>query len=462
MTTLHQCGRIWHDAVFDPEGDGMVAATTGMLLLASVASIICVFKMTSIPVGLGYGAGVPLSMLGVFAWFRFMMGVASQNSPANACLVPSLNRRVRLTAALAWCVTMVPFAAVGYATPDGMVFVLAASVALISIALYCAGRTMFAVGAAAAFWIMLFGEGTLFMAGSPHRTLVLPGLLVLSLCFGAYALRAAFPAGGKRHWEMLDNFAEIRNLNVFSISGQWQQAGKRRRVHALIFRRDVAAPELRRHLLLHVLGPDSNRLAFALPFMLCLLVLIVAKPVADSFNFPSFFKGTVYGMASMALISTWVRHYQGMWVTGTEQSLVKLAPGMPAAPLLNRELARQILQACLRDWAAFGIVGLVGITVWTGETSHYQVLVALLGATLIGVSLSLGDYSSKSGFPIAMLVVGLSINLLVFILSLFYTKDLVVWSCLVAAMLLQSICVIRMRWQSMASAPVAFPAGRMA
>lgn len=466
MMTLNQCWRVWHEAVFDPEGDGMVAMTASMLLLASVASIICVFKMKSIPVGLAYGVGVPLSMLGVFAWFRFMMGAASQNSPANACLVPSLNRRVRLTAALAWCITMLPFAAIGYASPDGLVFVLAASIALTSMALTCAGRSMFVACSVAAFWMMMNGRGMLFLAGSPYRTPLLLAFCLLSLCFGAYALRAAFPAGGKRHWEMLDNHNELRNMEAFSFSGKWQRAGKRRRMHALIFGRDVATPALRRHLLLHVLGPDSNRLAFALPFMLCVLALIVAKPLADALDFSDFYVGSLTGMAvgmtSVTLIATWVRHYNGMWVTGAEQSLVRLAPAMPAARLLNRELATQVLQACLRDWAALGVVGVVAITVWTGDTSHYKTLVALLAGSLIGVSMSLGDYSSKAGFPIAMLVVAISFNLLVFVLSLFLMKNLVVWSCLVAAMLLQSIFIVRARWHSMVSAPVAFPAGRMA
>lgn len=466
MSTLHQCGRIWHDAVFDPEGDGMALMGFSMLALASLASMVCVFAMKSVPVGLGYGAGVPLGMFGVFAWFRFMMGAASQNSPASACLVPSLNRRVRLTAALAWCITMLPFAAIGYASPDGLVLVLAASIALTSMALACAGRSMFAACAVAAFWTMVNGEGMLFLANYPHRTLVLLGLFLLSLCFGAYAVQAAFPVGGKRHWEMLDKHAELRNMDAFSLSGQWQRTGKRRRMHALIFGRDVATPALRRHLLLHVLGPDSNRLAFALPFTLCLLALVVAKPVVDALDFSDFFTGSVFGMAvsmtGIALIATWVRHYNGMWATGAEQSLVRLAPGTPAAPVLNRELARQVLQACLRDWAAFGVVCFVGITVWTGDTNHYQVLAALLASSLIGVSMSLGDYSSKAGFPIAMLVVAISVNFLVFILSLAFIKDLVVWSCLVAAMLLQSIFIVRARWQSMVNAPVAFPAGRTA
>ncbi|MES2017787.1 MAG: hypothetical protein V4484_14950 [Pseudomonadota bacterium] len=51
-----------------------------------------------------------MAALALFWWLRFVPGAVRQNSPANARLVPGLNRSVRRTTMLFWCLTLAPMA----------------------------------------------------------------------------------------------------------------------------------------------------------------------------------------------------------------------------------------------------------------------------------------------------------------------------------------------------------------
>lgn len=464
--TYAECRRIWRTAVIDPESTTLLGLTLMMGLAAILATLVHSLMHKNLVVGIGYGTGVPLSMLALYAWYRFATGVSLQNAPACACLVPGLNHRLRVATALVWCLTMVPLVMVGIAGDDSVMFIVVSAMGVISMGLLCAGRLMFMWPAVAASWTMMNGQTQLLLATSEYRPVMLALLVVAVLAFGAYALAAGLPRGGKQHWDMVAARGSFKAMDDWSTFHDQMGKRKARGLYAMLLRRDASTPGLRRYLLLHALGPSCQRLSFAVPFLIGLAVVVLARPLAALLGMEfGEFAGRVSAMAGMGMLGMGLflfRFNKRMWRTGAEQALVRLTPAMPRATILNRELAGQILRTCLSDWAAIAVVTLSAVTLWFDSFTAIQIATALLLGILTGSSNGLGNYTSKSEFCFETVVMSHIGSFILLIISLFWMKNLAVWSSLMLLMLLQSVATIYYRWKLMVESPVAFPAGRMA
>ena len=198
---LRECLLMWRSAVTSsgaPVWRPVELASAGLLGVLSLAFLLFV---KAAPSKVFAGAVLlPAGVLLLLFWIRFVNGVIGQNSPANAALVPRLNRRLRQTAALSWGITVLSAAAVMPWVQHGPLVVLVTAMGLLLIAMALGGQMTGAI------LVFLAGELALAKGGAPLWNLMsLPAVqfvmtLVLALV-GWAVLHFVLPAAGERHWK---------------------------------------------------------------------------------------------------------------------------------------------------------------------------------------------------------------------------------------------------------------------
>lgn len=457
MMLLSQERRVWRVAV--GSASSPISIVRILLLVAAViGGAVGTFVWKDPVHGILRGAGNPLSVLAFSYWALFMSGAATQNKPANACLVPGLTRSVRRATVMTWMMTMAPVACISFVHPQGWMVLLSGSVFVTAFGLYRAGCERFAIvaalAAAAYFWMPahpLLGDSVLAFA------------CAASLLFAAWALQRALPQGGDRHFAMLEKRARAQALDTMDSTTQSARSdGKRRRVYGMFLRRDVSARDSDK-LLMHVLGPNNYSVLFV---EACAGVGLLAATGAMHLlgMWPEVEElARLLGISLLAGLGfSWYRFAAGILAAGSEQALVRMAPGMPSAARLNRALGKRILRTCALEW--LGAAMLVGgaFVLWNIPAFGFMIAAAFSLAILPLVSLSLGDYSGKSSYRYDGVVVSTLMCLITAFVSVFWVDSVTVWLALMASILALSLACIGMRWSAMMAAPPAFPALRMA
>ena len=451
--------RTWRIAV-GPLSNQMRVVTWALVLAAAVLSAIVMLVKVSVTAAL-MTLSYTLSVLAVLHWASFISGAATLNRPDRAHLVPTLNLRVRESAVLVWVLTMLTFLPAALFARNGLLYLMASSVFVTALGLFRAGHAAFGALAFVSFLVCLHTPEYPYWSD----TVLTVGCL-LTVPFAAWALGAAFPAGGERHFAMLAPQANAQALDSTEGTLALLRAGESRApLYTMFLRRDLAATQGRRALWLHVLGRYSQRFNFVLPFIVFAAAMLALEPILKLFSTRPDMMGMLirvgFGMLFFSLYM-WCRFSMGMRTTQREQALVRLAPAAPQAERMNRVLGEHFLVACLAEWWAVSVLA-VGLTFWWNVGAPaLQVIAALSCAALSFTGASLGDHSRKEGVDLVGQVLQSLLCLVIAIVSMFWTQNPAVWWSLVSLILAIALGVIGMRWRDMMAAPVAFPAGRFA
>ncbi len=459
MNRIAMARQTWRTAV-GPLSKKMRVATWGLLIAAVVLSFVVMLvkkSMTAALVQLSY----TLSVLAVLHWGSFISGAATLNRPDRAHLVPALNRQVRESAALVWVLTMLTFVPAVLIAQNGLLYLMAASVLVIALGLYRAGCGAFGWLAVASFLVCLFTPEYPYWSDQ-----VLAVGCLLTLPFAAWALGAAFPAGGERHFAMLGPQATAQALDTTEGTLALLRAGGGRApIYKLLLRRDLVSTDGRRFLWLHVLGRDAQGFNFVLPFIVVAGAMLALEPFLKLFTpQPDMVRMLIrFGLGVLMLsFYTWCRFLMGMRTTPREQALVRLAPAAPRADRINQVLGKHMLVACIAEWFAVSMLAVGLALLWNVGAPAMHVIAALSCAALSFTGASLGDYSRKKGVDLVGQVLQSLLCLVIAIVSMFWTQNPAVWWSLISLILAIALGVIGMRWRDMMAAPVAFPAGRFA
>lgn len=469
MSRLAHMRRIWAAAVAG-DADQLSPAMRRMSIAASVLAVpvgagIGVFMLKDVLMGILAGAGYPLAFIALVFWTVFMSGAATQNHPANAWLVPRLNRQIRETTVLAWLLTMAPLAAIAATRPDGALFLLLASVGVTAFGMFRAGLEPAIYPALAIFMVFTMGVDL-----KPYaHWLQMPALLAAgclgSLAFAAYGLAASFPRGGERHWSMLEKQADAMVLDTMENIGRLLRSGSARRpLYGYLLKRDTSVGSLRRHLLLHVLGPGSSRTLMLLPLIVLVLLAPLLKPglVAAGVAPAEMLRiaVTIIAGATLTLVLSWFRFVLSMANTQGEQAVARLAPGMPGTHQLNRELGRQILRVCLGEWLLLTVLAFSLVALWGGADKTFMATAAFMSAVPVMAGVALRDYARRKLHTYGTQALAFAWVLLLALISLAFVDNLPAWTAMLLLIQVSAIAIVAARWRMMVAAPVAFPATR--
>jgi hypothetical protein len=152
--------------------------------------------------------------------------------------------------------------------------------------------------------------------------------------------------------------------------------------------------------------------------------------------------------------------------TRGEQSLAKLAPGIPGCPsVFNRRLAWRLLQASLVEWAVVSILvlGLVALAGTPAPILAMQACACVLTLPLLASNLR--DHARSSGSGGWWLFLWLLVSLGVSFLAgavVHRTLGLPLLQGAALASVPLAAVAVAWRWRRLAGAPHAFPVGRLA
>lgn len=404
-----------------------------------------------------------------WAW-RFMPGAVKLNSPANAQLVPQMRRRLVELSWLLCCIGVAGIASAPYTNTSHLGTMLSWVVAFVVVS----GLGMAGHRATSAF-IIAASICSLLVDNVPVKLGTLlshPAVVVLSLPVYAgvifLAMRAMFPQGGERHWDML-----ARRARWASAAGKpdplvEQLAGKRAKGwYAASLRRDSARRDSRR-LVLHALGPGIHlgEFVIVLGYMAAIVagIGILSTWRAD----PIVVNDLGWVFTSMLLVLPLIhcgRIGQLSGVLASEQALVRLAPAMPAAAAaFNRRLGRALLLQALVVWGmTAGAAVLLAALGGAGPEALLRVA-SLACLVLPVVAVPLRDHASRrrsaaaaaATLLLVSLVESLSLGMAV---NAFTSMPVLPVAALVSIGF--TIVVVARRLRAMRQAPCAFPAGRM-
>jgi len=410
--------------------------------------------------------GVPLAFLGACWWCTLCSGAASQNTPANARLVPELNGALRQALAWGWVATMVTLMPLAYGLADGMVLLSLMGLAVSGLGLGVAGRTGgFAVPLGAGL-LYAFGSDTALWTRALANPMTDAVLVLCCLGYTVWALQKALPQAGERHWDMCSKQARTEAMFDLSQWEKWTRAnGGSYRVYSALLARHAGGGVRPVDMLLHGLGPRNHRY-YLLVTLACGVLLLAVRPLMDLLGFldadiakhlaPPIFGGAVGGMAMC-----WARFAVSIRSTPHEQAVLRLAPVLPAGPVLNRVLGRRMLAIGLGEWAAMTALTLLLMWQWQPGAVAMQTTASMAIVLMAGLGLSLDDYARKvRHYPFIYCLLALWMIVLLCI-GYFRERDDAAWAILVGLQLATSVGFIVWRWLRMQRGAVAFPANRM-
>lgn len=459
---------IWRNAVLG-ERKGWLRGWTILALIVTLLAVIFVLAIGATKRSESLLLCViPLAVLATFYWMRYVTGAVRQNSPANAHLVPGLNRNVRRTTVLTFLLTLAPMALLASASDDSVLVFVALAVIVTALGMGRGGRA----AGSAIYLLMIVGSnfvqrrtGLIAWLSTPP---VLAVLSLMAVALAWNALQSVFPAGGERHWKLLKGQAEQRNSTDLHKTMLLKRAsGGRFRLYALLLRRDLRPAAKPEHLLLHALGPHNHRYDFVLPLAITALLAAAAwlaaawygvtgEQVANGRDLVACFAVPLILLQGL----TFERLVVSMDNTSGEQALVRLAPRAPRANRLGRSLARQLLQICLTEWLVCAFAMLALALLFGAGREALVVLATLVSASVGMTGWALRDYSGKqpgSAFKVIAQVVVMAIGGI----AVFLARDnLAAWSALLVLLLGGAFAIVYDRWKTMVGAPVQFPARR--
>ncbi|MCA1246700.1 hypothetical protein [Massilia sp. MS-15] len=404
-----------------------------------------------------------------WAW-RFMPGAMKLNTPVNAWLVPQMRQRLVELSCLVCLAGIAGFASAPHADTSAL------GLWLLWMVIFVVGIGLGAAGHRAAEPIITTLCFTWFLVEWLPKELGAllshPVAVVLALPIHAgvivVAVRAMFPQGGERHWEMV-----AKRLRWVASSGQpdplvEQMASKQTRGwYGRTLRRDSARRDGRR-LALHALGP-THHLGESVAVLAILAVVVTCTGLFSTWRADREVTAGIGWLFACTLLAVpvlySVRLARLQPDLAAEQGLVRLAPAMPGeAAAFNVQLGRGLLLQALAGWAL--ATGAALLLAALGAAKPEALLRVLCVACIIlpVVAAPLRNHASRIGSAAGMaatlllvsmvagIVLGLALNALSGIPALPVAA--------LASIGLTVVVVVR-GLRTMRHAPCAFPAGRI-
>lgn len=458
---------IWWQAVFGDGSNAVVVGTWVLGVLAVFGALIGGVLDPDRLRGACNGGGLMLAMLGGFYWLRFATGAATQNSPANARLVPRLTGHIRCSAVMAWIATMLFMLPYCYAADAGALAFVLLCFGVTGIGLYRAGREDGLVVAVAAMLLHVSALNWPPMQLALSRPAVLAAGLTAAIAYGWFGVRAAFPRGGERHWLQLDRQRKAVALdNMTGWDEVMSKDGRRNRIYCFLLRHYARTAAGRRKMLLLGLGPGLHPYYYGWVLLMAIVLAVLVKPVLVWLSLPV---DNLAGMLGASLIggligimcSAAMRFSISIRATPGEQAVLMLVPGMPRRAQLTRALGRRIAAICFAEWCAAAIAVFAILALWDAGPGAYQVGAILMAVLLLCIGFSLEKYAQKSEVSIAgIILITLWVTALS-IASLIVQDRPLAWLIVFAMVLGTALAFVRVRWQAMMLGPVVFPASRL-
>jgi len=407
----------------------------------------------------------------LLAWlWRFMPGAVKLASPAYAQLVPQLRQRmIELSCLVCWIgiagIASAPYTSTRFLGPQ-----------LFWIVAFVVGSGLAVAGHRAASVTVIVGCASSLMASYIPAELVAllshPVVIVLSLPVYAgvifVAVRAMFPQAGERHWNMLAWRARWADAAGKRDPLVEQMAGKQAKGwYAASLRRDSARRDGKR-LMLHALGASAHisEIVVVLAYMAAIVIAIGVMVFWRADHIVTI--GLAWVLASLVLVVPLVYCLRIGQLSGglaSEQSLVRLAPAMPAgAAAFNIQLGRILLLQALMVWGVSTAVFLL-LAALAGAGGNALLNAASLACMVLPlVAVPLRDYAStrqSAAAAAATLLLISTVGSLVAGGAVNALTDIPVLPVSALVSIGFTIVVVVRGLCTMQYAPCAFPAGRM-
>ncbi|HEY0060554.1 MAG TPA: hypothetical protein VGC21_00455 [Telluria sp.] len=411
--------------------------------------------------------GAVLAFTAAWWWAAFISGAARQNSPANARLVPGLNRAVRQAVIAGWLATMTLMLPLAYGHPDGALLLPLLGLAISSLGLTLAGREDGSVVFTAVGLLYVFASVSDGLAAHLQRPAVLALLTLACLGYAAWALWHAFPAAGERHWDM--RYKQRRLVAMLDLA-EWDRFTRgnagRNSLFARVLARDLRRSARPADMLLHGVGPRNHRfhllgvMAGWAALLLCVrpLMVVLGLPVEDAIRAVG---QPVTGGIIAGMLICWARVPLSIRSTPNEQAVLRLVPGLPGGRQFNQVLGRRIVEICLREWVATLALVMLLLWQWDANSGQWRIMAVVSAGLLAGVGTALDDFARKPQGPTWPTVLLVGWMLLIAALGIVLRADNAIWLVALALMTGTSLAFLSVRWRRMQRGAVAFPAGRM-
>ncbi|WP_426208116.1 hypothetical protein [Massilia sp. TWP1-3-3] len=463
------CFAIWRTAVYGARPTMVKVYSALLLMLAPLMAAGAAAFMPAPESARIIGFSVPLSMLSLFLWMRYVLGVIRQHTPVNAGLVPHLHRAVRSTTVLVWAVSLAPMALLASAMGNPELTFIALAAQLTAVGIACGARRDGKVLAPAlvAFVAYAHNSPALLAKFSHPGALLAAGLCTLALAW--HGLRVVFPCAGEGHWKLYrQQVKQGANNDMLVLQRFRHGSGARLPFYAWLLKRDLRSGAKRANLLMHALGPNMQRFSTVWPLFVFGVAALLARagylwsgaPAVPAQVLSSIMPGAFGGAVGLQAVAL-QRFVLSMYVTQREQALVRLSPLAPDANVLSSVLARRLLAIALGEWMtctifALGVVALLG-----GGWYEAKGILSLALPCLAAIGWILRDYSHQAkNWGVGNLVS--PVLALVGVMALFFTRaNEPLWDGVFVLMLALTAALLARRFYKMARAPVQFPAGRL-
>lgn len=411
---------------------------------------------------------VPLGATAFMWWGMLVRSAVAQNQPSHACLVPHLRRRLMVALAAACCTGVLLVAGLASLKIGHFGHLLAALSLVFPFVLLMQRYSWLSilpsvVVFSALSWLKQpLADATRWLAGYDEWAVTLAALAVI-VPLSAWALQVTLPRGGDAH---SDWYRKYTSRLAALRSGGVKPASDSRALWALLRwrQRPITAGTPVGNKMMAGLGLSVWTTAAVAPLMVAVGWLIMV-PLKWSLGarMPEFGTALIEIMAMSSVLICVQSQTTVLSQRRGEQAVLRLAPGLPSAPALNRVLARVMLRRFMAAWGVSAACVLLIEATAAGQPalSGHGLLLAVL--PLPFSFFMLRDYATmprqrdpqQTGVVLGMVVLMVPAGLRLLLPD--------VW-CGVLALVVAvvSLVLLRWRWRYMMRAPVAFPAGRSA
>jgi hypothetical protein len=424
----------------------------------------------------GLGAVMAAVLLGAAAlmwWAMLVKSAVAQNQPSHACLVPGLRRGLRRMLVAVFCPAVLLVAGLASMEFHHFGYLLAIMSLMFPVSLLTARYAVMGfLPSIVIFSGVTWGKGPIaaaarWLAGYDETAVTLAALAVIAL-LGAWALQEALPAGGDAHsdWhrKYINKLAALKRGVAISGGPATLADTAKPKPWSRWLHRPLSAGTPTGARLMAGLGLSVWAAAVSAPLIAALSWLVVAllQRIGDMKG-PSLGTGMVEAFAMLSVPVCMQMMTAALAQRTGEQALLRLAPGISAAPALNRALARVMLQRFVAVYAGSVLCVLSIEAMATGRpalSGYGLLMVALPLPFSLGV---LRDYAAmrRQRDPLQL---GIVLGMLAFMAPMELQRVLPDFWCGMLALAIAAISLAALcwRWLRMMRAPVAFPACRLA
>jgi hypothetical protein len=406
-------------------------------------------------------AGALVSAVTLQWWVIFLQTAMRLNTPAAACLVPGMRRRLMALAAVLWLIASLPPAALFGAASGhfGYAWLFSAGILLFA-AITC--RYIWIAFLPSPVWLAnrTLGDPLMLDAtfrGANEAVAAPAGMLVVAM-LGGLVLRGLFPRGGDAHHRFGKRLE--RNLRNPKQGRLVRADGGMSWALGSIYRTRLTAGGSAGARLLDALGARAHWSWPVLGIVGIAAAALAWRALGGVATMRPFVP-----MVLVAMLLMIVTHVEAVLAavkgSAVEQGILGLAPAAPPPRDLNRQLARALLARFGIAWSAYLACSIVVVASTTGSWGAWVCCTAL---SLTFAPLLLRDHARHPGWPSAQWMAG---GVMLVMLPLGGVVEYgPVATGLVAAfaviLVTGSTVALILRWHHAIAAAPAFPAGRMA